>query len=81
MIFAANFTWDAVSQLTVTGDHQRRGLRAARRRLRVDPRRHRPLPLRVRFTYALAAYAVFWCSRSGGLPCWPAAVLRHRSRL
>ena len=27
--------------------HQRRGLRPARRRLRVDPRRHRPLPLRL----------------------------------
>ena len=47
MIFAANLTWDAVSQLTVIGIINGAAYGAARRRLRAHPRRQRPLPLRL----------------------------------
>ena len=75
MIFAANFTWDAVSQLTATGiiNGAAYGLLGVGFALilGVTGRFH----FAYSFTYALAAYMVFWCvrprrrRRSGSPPC------------
>jgi branched-subunit amino acid ABC-type transport system permease component len=75
MIFAANFTWDAVSQLTATGiiNGAAYGLLGAGFALilGVSGRFH----FAYSFTYTLAAYLVFWFVDRVGVPFWISAVL------
>jgi branched-chain amino acid transport system permease protein len=75
MIVAANFTWDAVSQLTVTGiiNGAAYGLLGVGFALilGVTGRFH----FAYAFTYTFAAYAVFWFSDRAGVPWWPSAIL------
>jgi hypothetical protein len=75
MILAANFTWDAVSQLTVSGiiNGAAYGLLGVGFALilGVSGRFH----FAYAFTYTLAAYAVFWFSDRAGVPWWPSAIL------
>ena len=75
MIFAANFTWDAVSQLTATGiiNGAAYGLLGVGFALilGVSGRFH----FAYSFTYTLAAYLVFWFVDRAGVPFWISAVL------
>ena len=75
MIFAANFTWDAVSQLTATGiiNGAAYGLLGVGFALilGVSGRFH----FAYSFTYTLAAYLVFWFVDRVGVPFWISAVL------
>jgi branched-chain amino acid transport system permease protein len=75
MILAANFTWDAVSQLTVTGviNGAAYGLLGVGFALilGVTGRFH----FAYSFTYALAAYLIFWFSDRIGVEFWLSAVL------
>jgi len=75
MILAANFTWDAVSQLTATGfitgvTYGLLGVGFALI-LGVSGRFH----FAYSFTYTLAAYLVFWFSDRAGVGFWLAGVL------
>jgi branched-chain amino acid transport system permease protein len=75
MFFAANFTWDAVSQLTATGliNGAAYGLLGVGFALilGVSGRFH----FAYSFTYTLAAYLVFWFVDRAGVPFWISAVL------
>ena len=75
MIFAANFTWDAVSQLTAVGiiNGAAYGLLGVGFALilGVSGRFH----FAYSFTYTLAAYLVFWFVDRAGVPFWISAVL------
>jgi branched-subunit amino acid ABC-type transport system permease component len=75
MILAANFTWDAVSQLTAIGviNGAAYGLLGAGFALilGVSGRFH----FAYSFTYTLAAYLVFWFVDRVGVPFWPSAIL------
>ena len=75
MILAANFTWDAVCQLTVSGifNGAAYGLLGVGFALilGVTGRFHFAYAV----TYTFAAYAVFWFSDRAGVPWWPSAIL------
>jgi branched-subunit amino acid ABC-type transport system permease component len=75
MIFAANLTWDAVSQLTVVGiiNGAAYGLLGVGFALilGVSGRFH----FAYSFTYTIAAYLVFWFVDRAGVPFWISAVL------
>src|SRR5438046_3971303 len=74
MILAANFTWDSVSQLTVTGviNGASYGLLGVGFALilGVTGRFH----FAYGFTYALGAYATFWAFQRAGFPFAVAAI-------
>ena len=76
MIFAANFTWDAVCQLTATGiiNGAAYGLLGVGFALilGVSGRFH----FAYSFTYTLAAYLVFWFVDRAGVPFWISARAR-----
>jgi branched-subunit amino acid ABC-type transport system permease component len=75
MVFAANFTWEAVSQLTASGiiNGAAYGLLGVGFALilGVSGRFH----FAYSFTYALAAYLIFWLAERVGITLWLAAVL------